>query len=127
MRVDRPRRWFRFSLRTMFVLVTVLCVWLGYAMNWIRQRRDFAAAMTARSAEFDVLHTHPRKRAPMGMSLLGEPAVKLVQIVETGADGLPRKDTEQIVQTAQKLFPEAEIEIASWTGPEKVWAGRSPD
>jgi hypothetical protein len=22
------RRWFRFSLRTLFVLVTVLCVWL---------------------------------------------------------------------------------------------------
>ncbi len=30
------RRWLRFSLRTLFVVVTVLCVWLGYELNWIR-------------------------------------------------------------------------------------------
>jgi hypothetical protein len=36
------RRWYQFSLRTMFVLVTVACVvlaWVGYSLNWIRQRR----------------------------------------------------------------------------------------
>jgi hypothetical protein len=40
MDVPKPRRWFRFSLRTMFVLVTVFCVWLGCSLNWIRQRRE---------------------------------------------------------------------------------------
>jgi len=34
-----PRRWFRFSLRTMFVVVTVFAVWLGYQVNWIRERK----------------------------------------------------------------------------------------
>jgi hypothetical protein len=38
--LPKPRRRFRFSLRTMFVLVTALCVWLGYQLNWIRQRRN---------------------------------------------------------------------------------------
>jgi hypothetical protein len=42
MRVDRPRRWFRFSLRTMFVLVTVGCIalgWLGWNWRIVRERQ----------------------------------------------------------------------------------------
>ena len=38
------RRWFRFSLRTLFVLVTIACIWLGYSFNWIRQRHDYLKA-----------------------------------------------------------------------------------
>ena len=41
--LPKPRRRFRFSLRTMFVLVTVGCfflAWLVYHLDWIRQRRD---------------------------------------------------------------------------------------
>jgi hypothetical protein len=34
----KPRGWLRFSLRTMFVLVTVLCVCLAYHLHWINQR-----------------------------------------------------------------------------------------
>jgi hypothetical protein len=34
------RRWFQFGLRTMFVVVTVVAVWLGYQANWIRQRHS---------------------------------------------------------------------------------------
>jgi len=37
------RRWFRWSLRTMFVVVTV-CGWIGYQLNWIRQRHEFIEA-----------------------------------------------------------------------------------
>ena len=32
------RRWFRFSLRTLFVLVTIIGKRLGYSFNWIRQK-----------------------------------------------------------------------------------------
>ncbi len=31
-------RWLRFSLRTLFVVVTVLACWLGYYVNWHAQR-----------------------------------------------------------------------------------------
>jgi hypothetical protein len=39
------RRWFRFafSLRTLFVAVTVFGCWLGYSLNWINQRHAFIA------------------------------------------------------------------------------------
>ena len=35
------RRWYQFSLRTMFVLVFVVSVplaWVGYSLNWIKER-----------------------------------------------------------------------------------------
>ena len=38
-----PRRWFRFSLRTLFVVVTIACVfagWIAYQLDWIRERHD---------------------------------------------------------------------------------------
>ncbi|HEY2840642.1 MAG TPA: hypothetical protein VGJ26_15910 [Pirellulales bacterium] len=33
------RRWLRFSLRTMFIVVTLIAAFVAYHMNWIRQRR----------------------------------------------------------------------------------------
>jgi hypothetical protein len=39
----RPRRWFRFSLRTLFVLVTVAAVWLGLTMKRIRDQERAVA------------------------------------------------------------------------------------
>jgi hypothetical protein len=35
-----PNRWFRWSLRTMFVMVTLLCAWLGWNAHRVRQRND---------------------------------------------------------------------------------------
>ena len=43
------RRCFRFSLRTMFVVVTVMGGWLGYCLNWIRERH---AALDDRQVTF---------------------------------------------------------------------------
>ena len=34
------RRWFRFSLRTMFVAHTVVAVWLGWNGHVVQQRRE---------------------------------------------------------------------------------------
>ncbi len=49
------RRWFRFSLPTMFVGVTVCACWLGYQLNWIHERRRMVAAeSTAPQGEEEV-------------------------------------------------------------------------
>jgi len=39
-------RWFRFSLRSLFVVLTGLCVFLGYQYEWVRRRRAFLADET---------------------------------------------------------------------------------
>jgi len=38
-------RWFRFSLRTLLLLVTALCVWLGIQVNAARRQREAVAAI----------------------------------------------------------------------------------
>jgi hypothetical protein len=35
----KRRRWFRFSLRMLLVMVTVLCVWLGFKVNAARRQK----------------------------------------------------------------------------------------
>ena len=38
---DKPkRRWLQFSLRTLFVVVTVFCVWMGWQVNTAKQQRE---------------------------------------------------------------------------------------
>jgi hypothetical protein len=41
------RRWAQFSLATMFVVVTVLCVWLSVVVNRAHRQRDAVAAIDA--------------------------------------------------------------------------------
>src|SRR6476659_4651164 len=38
-------RWFRFSLRTLLLLITALCVWLGIQVNAARRQREAVAAI----------------------------------------------------------------------------------
>jgi hypothetical protein len=39
------RRWFRFSLRMLLVVVTVLCVWLGFKVNAARRQKEAIKAV----------------------------------------------------------------------------------
>ena len=41
----KRRRWFRFSLRALLVVMTVLCVWLGFKVNAARRQREAVAAI----------------------------------------------------------------------------------
>src|SRR5262245_27202765 len=39
---SRPkRRWFRFSLRTLFILIALIACWLAYSVHWIKQRHAY--------------------------------------------------------------------------------------
>ncbi len=41
----RRRRWLSFSLRAFFILLTAICVWLGYQVNAARRQREAVAAL----------------------------------------------------------------------------------
>jgi hypothetical protein len=41
------RRWFRFSLRTFLVIVTLICVWLGWKINEARKQKQAVEAIQA--------------------------------------------------------------------------------
>lgn len=44
------RRWFRFSLRTMFVVATLVCLWLGWELSVVRQRRALRQELAGNAA-----------------------------------------------------------------------------
>jgi hypothetical protein len=47
----KKRRWLRFGLRTLLVLVTLLCVWLGWLMHGVHKQRRVVARLEKHGAE----------------------------------------------------------------------------
>ena len=97
------RRWFRFSLRTLLVMVTVFGAWFGVQVKWIRDRHEW-------------LKNHPQViiwadnrggpnelvPAPWSLRILGEPGIRKLYPGYRAS----RADFEQ----AKALFPEAQLE-----------------
>ena len=93
-----PRRGFRFSLCTLFVVVTVLCLWLGYCLNWRSQRQAFWKNPLVHGA----LNQGPRWVDPPWMlRIFPEEGVSHIYIENANDQQLAR---------AQGLFPEAIVE-----------------
>ncbi len=113
------RRWFRYSLRTLFVVVTVFGCWLGYELNWIRQRHELLAKHEALVSKHLGQHwdnLSPRQRrlkpaVPLPLLLFGEEGkFRVVLAIEA-----ERNVQEPIYsfpewKRAERLFPESEIE-----------------
>ncbi len=105
--IRRPR--LQFTLRTLFILVTLIAVWFGYYANWIHQRREARKWLDA----------HPLRGEPYGVCIVGQPDLpwplkmlgeehKELRIVrpldEELGDGLAGY-RDHLAET-QKLFPE---------------------
>ncbi|QDU30829.1 hypothetical protein ETAA8_59780 [Anatilimnocola aggregata] len=119
-----PRRWWNFSLRTLFVLVTLLCCYLAYQRSYIGERQAFleylreersVAVVTAaqwRSGmlpgeiPFDVKPEFVA-RIPLTRKLLGDEAIQYIR--PQYWPGLETADRQRFAQ----LFPEAKVEEAA--------------
>ena len=88
------RRWFRFSLRTLFVVVTIISLplgWIAYQLSWIQQRHHFFSHY-----QYNGMHMRPGSEyPPWSLRLFGE-----------SRQGYLLVDPERI-EEAQRLFPEA--------------------
>ena len=108
------RRRFAYSLRTLFVAVTVLGIWLGYQLNWIRQRRDIISdpqvqyACCYETLKIEIVGNvkRPRKRrtyvaAPRPLSWFGEFGYAEIVL----GKGTPAGELARV----RSLFPEAQV------------------
>jgi hypothetical protein len=96
------RRWFRFSLQTLFVLVTITGVcagWAAYQLNWIRQRHNYLQntiiTNTDLEAHVDKFVAKWKATCPWSLRLFGESATDYIW-APIGAE-----------ETARRLFPES--------------------
>ena len=109
---ELPTRWFSFSLRTLFVVVTVAAIvlsWILYQLEWVRQRPE--ALKWAK----------PMGYAPKDY----KPAPWSIQLIERGVpfiliDPEAARDTDKVAKLKQ-LFPEAKLYVGAsrqWTKPD---------
>jgi len=117
-----PRRWFKwswltFSLRTLFVVVTVLAVFIAYHVNWIRQRNEFIARerAAAEAREVPVAFDgpgdetrHPPPPVFLRAFLVQGYSVMFV-IAEGSTEAALTADDWERLREARRLFPEAGI------------------
>ncbi len=103
MTASRRRLFPSFSLRTLFVLVTVLGTaggWAAYQVNWIGQRHE-----VLKRKDIGVVHNYysPRLSVPQGLWLFGETGIQSLHVAAPPY-------TPDEVDRIQRLFPEAKIE-----------------
>ena len=114
------RRWFRFSLRTLFVGMTLLGGWLGYEVNWLRERHAMLAAREAWVLEGSTphlslaalqAHLPPEERgpatAPGGLWLFGEQGVTELRVFIPNFDQARTCESYEVSMRASRLFPES--------------------
>jgi hypothetical protein len=112
MNQNKPkRRWYRFSLRALFVIVAVTSVtawWWTRQLNWIRERHKFLATLSVdwggERLYFTLSETGLQSRPvqpppPLVSRILGEPAYSMI--------GLPAKYGQDLIDRASYLFPES--------------------
>jgi hypothetical protein len=99
------RRWFHFSLRTMFVVVTLVAVpiaWLGAEIQWLRERqawRNDDHANTVRGWYGGSL-----RKVPWLSQQFGEGPMLWWELLDSAW-------TEEDRVVLQRLFPEAEVRL----------------
>jgi hypothetical protein len=110
------RRRLKFGLGTIFVVVTVVAVFLAYHINWIRQRHDLLRAQSMLGAEHDYARssTEPWSavNAPGLLWLFGERGQYRIRfiIIDNTAD--PSEE----LRAAQRLFPETKFQCLRPSG-----------
>ncbi len=105
------RRWFRFSLRTLFVVVTCLgCLlgWLAYNLNWIRERRH-AVRWLSQQELFGpgMVKSEHQPELPWSLRVLGEdPSYDVVWVFPGPEEFVDIPAFRRRMATIAPLFPE---------------------
>jgi hypothetical protein len=101
------RRWLQFSLRILLLFMAFTCpvfAWVGYSLDWIKQRRLFLVSINYQPMEacgFSGGGVWPEATAPGGLGLFGETGVPGVIFWHDGVSCS--------LNETKRLFPEATI------------------
>ena len=103
MTTDVAQLRFRFLLRTLFVVLTVVCVWLGYQLNWIHKRQKARFSFLTSGpipAAGDLALASEAPHAPFPLRLFREQGVGFMVL---------KSDARR--EHIRDLFPESQVSI----------------
>ena len=99
----------RYRLRTLLIFVTLFCIWLGYHLHWVRQRRSALTWIDNQAAFWDDMPIQqgvfPGGSSPWRLHVLGAEGVKSISVVVYKEDEAARK------RELDRLFPEAQVNV----------------
>jgi hypothetical protein len=112
---EKSRSWWNFSLRTLFIGVTVLCGYLAYQMSVIRARdrvrqelKQIPSVQVLTVAEFrnyGVLGSQEFATIPWSRRLLGDEPIQRITYYGFALNGQPG-----LREKVERTFPEAELQ-----------------
>ena len=114
------RSWFSYSLRTLFIVVTLFACWLGWNVHLVNERERVQRDIAWRGATFLTPAFHARRNIWNPKLAPQKPLPTLLSFFGAkpfGSIVLPRDEfTEAERQRVQAVFPEAEVSIppAGW-------------
>ena len=100
------RRWYQFSLRSFFVVITLFGIWLGWELYWFKTRHDWLAAKNYLAA-FPAAGARKVPHPQLVIALFRQEAIS--QILLDNA-------SEAEVARVRRLFPEADVVSGDWGG-----------
>jgi hypothetical protein len=104
------RRWFRYSLWTLFMVVTVFCCWLGYELNWVWQRHEaFKKGQVGVDESLDNSFGPGPANVPAPLWLFGEPGYSIIWFNTAQESLVPTAEELVAIERIKRLFPEAQI------------------
>ena len=115
------RRWLRFSLRGLLIVVTLVAVWLGWNVHVVRQRKAalaelrssgklLAAYSVAMMGEMQVTRLSSEVQVTFVRKLLGDDPMAFIYF----SPSAPISD----LRRAKVLFPEADVTSPNSLGPD---------
>jgi hypothetical protein len=110
---ENPKRRWQFSLRTLLVAVALLAfpsAWVGYQLNWIRERNRLRASPNVSVHITWPYHSYPGMNAPWQLRAFGETGVSLVVLHDSAS---------VVVEEVQRLYPEAYV--FQYRGNDMTW------
>ncbi len=110
------RRWFRFSLRTLFVVVTISAVvlgWRAYSLNWIQERQKAGVLAEPPWDVPRIVVGSEEGSAPGLLWLFGERGYDRLRIAFPDEADKHRLSNEQqqVLERIRSLYPEATVEV----------------
>jgi hypothetical protein len=107
-------RWLTYSVRTLLLAVTIICLWLGHEWRIVQERKAVRDLLQTPAVQMKTIYLYPANVTIIPLRPRGKSAVPLtwirqlmgdVQMPAINCSGLTEKEVERV----NRAFPESQL------------------